>query len=153
MRLGDEAPALDDGVEWLDRIKPHVHARRPSLIHFWSTGCPLCHEGARLVNQLRTVHRDNLDVIAVFAPRPEATSVDIEAVRRDAQDMMRLNHPCVVDRHRELQTAFECPYAPGYFIFDRDGKLRHRQMGNASLESLIPLIDRLVVKASHSPEA
>ena len=152
MNLGDTSPPFDDHVEWLYPLEP-PHAGRPLLVHFWSTGCPLCHEGADLVNQWRSRHAKALDVIAVFAPRPEATSFDLETVRRDARDLMHIDHPCAVDRHRELQSAFECPFAPGYFVFDADGKLRHRQMGNDALAGVGALIDRLTVKASSSSGA
>ena len=148
MRLGDALPAFDDRVEWLDRIAPRRHIGRATLVHFWSMGCPLCHEGAEFVNAWRSKHGRTLDVIAIFAPRPETTSFDSQAVRRDARALMHIDHPCAIDTHRDLQTTFECPFAPGYFVFDGDGKLRHRQIGNDSLASLGALIDRLVVKAS-----
>jgi len=154
MKLGDRSPAFDDRFEWLDGIEPQSSTGRPLLVHFWSTGCPLCHEGAELVNEWRSKYSaEALDVIAVFVPRPETTSFDIEAVRRDARHLMHIDHPCVVDRHRKLQSSFECPYAPGYFVFDHEGKLRHRQMGNDSLAGIDVLIDRLVAKASSSSGA
>ena len=153
MKLGDTSPTFDDHVEWLDANKEPRHPDRPLLVHFWSTGCPLCHEGADLVDQWRSRYAGTLDVIAVFAPRPEATSFDLETVRRDARDLMRIDYPCVLDRHRELQDAFGCPFAPGYFVFDSGGKLRHRQMGNDALASIGALIDRLVVKASSTSGA
>src|SRR5215471_6347138 len=140
MRLGDTLPIFDDRVEWLDRITPRRHAGRATLVHFWSSGCPLCHEGAELVNAWRSKHARTLDVIAVFAPRPDSKSFDPQTVRRDARDLMRIDHPCAIDTHRELQTAFECPFAPCYFVFDGDGKLRHRQMGNDALASVGALI-------------
>lgn len=153
MKLGDALPSFSEHVEWLDEIEPRRHTDRPLLVHFWSTGCPLCHEGTDLVNEWRSKHANTLDVIAVFAPRPESTSLDMAGVRRDARDLMHIAHPCIVDRHRELQTLFECPFAPGYFIFDAHGKLRHRQMGNDGLANIGALVDRLTVKASSSPGA
>ena len=149
MNLGDTLPAFDDGVEWLDGIAAQPRTGRPLLVHFWSTGCPLCHEGADLVNGWRSTHgAEALDVIAVFAPRPESTSVDLEVVRRDARESMRLRHPCAIDRQRTLQSVFDCPFSPGYFIFDGDGMLRHRQMGNDALATVGAVLDRLIVKAS-----
>lgn len=154
MKLGDNRPALDDRVEWLDGIEHAPNAGRPLLVHFWSTGCPLCHDGAALVGEWRASHGpDALDVVAIFSPRPEATSIDLDAIRRDARDVMRIEHPCIVDRRRELGTLFDCPYSPGYFVFDGDGKLRHRQLGNDALASIGALLDRLVVKASSSSGA
>lgn len=154
MKLGDSAPAFDDRLEWLDGIKAEPLVGRPLLVHFWSDGCPLCHDGAELVNEWRSKYgNDALDMIAVFSPRPESVALDVAAVRRDARDRMRFKHPCAIDRRGELRQIFECPFSPGYFVFDGDGKLRHRQMGNDALASVGILLDRLTVKASSSSEA
>ncbi|HET9341412.1 MAG TPA: TlpA disulfide reductase family protein [Candidatus Eremiobacteraceae bacterium] len=154
MKLGDSAPAFDDRVEWLDGAKAAPRIGLPLLVHFWSHGCPLCHDGAELVNEWRAkLGVEVLDMIAVFSPRPESTSVDVAAVQRDALELMQMNHPCAIDRRGELRAIFECPFSPGYFVFDRDGKLRHRQMGNNALASVGALLDRLTVKASSSSGA
>ena len=154
MKLGDTSPAFDDRVEWLDGIKAEPCFGRPFFIHFWSLEYPLCHDGAELVNEWRSKHgAEALDMIAVFASRPESTSLDVETVGRDARELMRIHHPCAIDRRGELRAVFECPYSPGYFVFDRDGKLRHRQMGNDALENVGKLLDRLTVKASSSSGA
>ena len=154
MKLGDNVPAFDDHIEWIDGVKHQPHPGRPLLVHFWSTGCPLCHEGAARIGRWRSKHgADALDVIAVFSPRPESPLVDVDVVRRDARESMMLEGPCAIDRNRELQSVFDCPFAPGYFVFDRDGKLRHRQMGNDALANIGALLDRLAVKASSSEEA
>ena len=154
MKLGDSAPSFDDEVEWLDGAKAGSRAGKPLLVHFWSHGCPLCHDGADLINEWRSKHGDDaLDMIAVFSPRPDSTSVDVEAVRRDARDRMRISYPCAIDRRGELGAKFECPFSPGYFVFDFDGKLRHRQMGNDALVSVGALLDRLTAKASSSSGA
>ena len=154
MKLGDKAPAFDHRVEWLDGIKAEPRVGRPLLVHFWSDGCPLCHDGAELVNEWRSKYsKDALDTIAVFSPRSESAQLDVEAVRRDARKLMRISYPCAIDRRGELRTIFECPFSPGYFVFDRDGKLRHRQMGNDALASVGVLLDRLTVKASSSSGA
>ena len=154
MKLGDKIPTFGDRVEWLDWIKAEPRTGRAMLVHFWSHGCPLCHDGAELVNEWRSSYGDDaLDIIAVFSPRPESTSVDVEAVRRDARDLMRISHPCAIDRRSELRALFECPFSPGYFVFDGEGRLHHRQMGNGALASVGALLDRLTVKASSSSGA
>jgi hypothetical protein len=114
----------------------------------------LCHDGVEMINEWRSKHGDEaLDMIAVFTPRPESTSLDVETVRRDARELMRIHHPCAIDRRGELRAIFECPYSPGYFVFDAEGKLRHRQIGNDALASVGMLLDRLAVKASSSSGA
>lgn len=151
MDLGDKLSSFD-GVDWLDGIAPTRDAI-PTLVHFWSTGCPLCHEGATFLSVQRTRHRSALDLIAVYAMRPNASTIDVDAVRRDARSLMHIDYPCAVDRGRALERAFACPFSPGYFIFDRNGELRHRQTGNDGLDRIGALLDRLVVKASPGPES
>jgi thiol-disulfide isomerase/thioredoxin len=153
MNLGDRLPSFE-GVEWLDGIAPALRAGAPALVHFWSTGCPLCHEGAGDVSTWRAKHGpDVLDVIAVYAMRPDATTIDVDSARRDARSIMRIAWPCAIDRERTLERVFSCPYSPGYFIFDAGGVLRHRQMGNDRLDRIAELLDRFVVKASSASEA
>ena len=153
MDLGDRLPSFE-GVEWLDGFAPALRDGIPTLVHFWSTGCPLCHEAAVDVIAWRAKHSpDVLDVIAVYAMRPDATTIDAVAARRDARSLMRIAWPCAIDRGRELERAFSCQYSPGYFIFDGDGVLRHRQVGNDRLDRIGELLGRLVVKASSASEA
>jgi len=152
MNLGDPLPPFD-GVEWLDGNGPSVPNGVVVLVHFWSTGCPLCHEGAAAILAWRRRREDRLVSIAVFAPRLDATAaVDIDSVRRDARDLMRVDQACALDRDRSLSARFDCLYAPAYFVFDAAGALRHRQTGNDHLHALGALVERLI-KASIASEA
>ena len=123
----------------------------PLFVHFWSSGCPLCHEGAPSIHALRE-RFPSLAVIAVYQPRPDETP-DRAAIARDAATLMRIDYPCAVDAAGALARAFDNPYAPGYYLFDADRRLRHRQMGNAGFDALGEILERAAVKASREREA
>ena len=148
MKLGDALPSFDDVANWLgvrpDRV---VADGRPLLVHFWSTRCPLCHEGAESISRWRLRFApQGLATIAVYQPRATET-IDLAGVERDARSAMHIKYPCAVDASGVLAARFNSEYPPGYYLFDRNGELRHRQMGNAKLHRLEALIERLLIKA------
>src|SRR4029077_3995431 len=120
---------------------------------FWSRSCPLCHEGITELEKLRVRFSSlGLLILAVFQLRPDET-FDAAAAERDARELMHLDYPCALDASGVLARRFESTYAPGYYLFDREHRLRHRQMGNAHLSRLEGLVERTLVKASHPNEA
>jgi hypothetical protein len=148
MKLGYVLPTFDDGVDWLDAKPSPADAQDAvTLVHFWSSRCPLCHEGAHEIARWRRRFGDRLRVIAFYQPRPDE-SASAADVRHDARDHMAIDYPCAFDESGEVARRFDSEFAPSYFLFDRSGRLRHRQMGNAELASVAALIERLSVKAS-----
>jgi hypothetical protein len=93
-----------------------------------------------------------LVAVAVYQPRPDQP-LEIDAVRHHARERMHIDYPCAIDGAGGLERRFDNPFAPGYFVFDRDRRLRHRQMGNARLDAVEALLERLLVKASPAGEA
>ena len=133
-----------DDVAWVGDPPAQAPDDRAVLVHFWSSGCPLCHEGMRVIHRWRERYAPRgLQTIAVYQARPDARP-EIEDAEREARALMRIDYPCAFDGAGRLAAAFENPYAPGYFFFDRDGRLRHRQMGNTGLARLDPLIARML---------
>jgi thiol-disulfide isomerase/thioredoxin len=154
MKLGDLLPPLDGASAWLNG-KPDISriAGHPTLVHFWSRGCPLCHDGIPELEKLRGRFSPlGLVTLAVFQLRPHEM-FDAAAAERDARELMNLDYPCALDASGVLARRFESAYAPGYFLFDREHRLRHRQMGNALLERVEGLVERMLVKASYPNEA
>jgi hypothetical protein len=138
MRIGSPLPAFDGATDWIGaRPREDEIAGRPVLVHFWSTGCPLCHEGAELIERWRAAYEPRgLACVGIYQLRPEEM-LDVERVRADAHSL-RFDSSCAIDGRRSLEKAFASEFAPGYYFFDRDHFLSHRQMGNASL----PVLER-----------
>jgi thiol-disulfide isomerase/thioredoxin len=147
VKLGDPLPSFDGASRWLDGpVDPSLLDSRPVLVHFWSTSCPLCHEGVRDIARWRERFPD-LVVVAVFQPRADEP-YDPTSVERDARESMDIAYPCAIDAQDALARRFDSAYSPGYYVFDEEHRLRHRQMGNARLDVIEALLERLVVKAS-----
>jgi hypothetical protein len=144
MKLGERLPSFDGATAWFNG--------RPStgdltgyvvLVHFWSRGCPLCHEAVVDIDRWRTCFAAHgLVMLSVLQMRPDET-IDIACAERDARTLMRIRYPCAVDGTGELASRFDSIYAPGYYVFDRANALRHRQMGNARLDCIDELLGRL----------
>jgi len=158
MKLGDRLPPFDASMEWLiePSAGPAAFSRpqsTPILVHFWSSDCPLCHDGARQVARWRRRFAPlGLRTIAIYQPRRSDARLDTASLRDEARRLMLIDDACALDRDGGVGRRFDNPYAPGYYVFDRAETLRHRQMGNAALAALEPLLER-IVQASPAPEA
>jgi len=152
MRLSDPLPTFDGASGWLGaKPVPSPSPTSPLLVHFWSTRCPLCHEGPHSIARWR-VRFPGLTVVAVYQMRADET-LDAAVVERDARESMAIDYPCAVDGSGVLARRFDSAFAPSYYVFDAEHRLRHRQMGNAHLEVIETILERFLVKASHEREA
>lgn len=144
MTLGDPFPSLAGATSWiLGPPRNEDLAGHALLVHFWSTGCPLCHAGMHDIARLRLrFGTGTLQTIAVFQPRHDE-SPDDEFVRREAAVTMRIDYACAVDLAGDLAGRFQSEYPPSYYLFDKAHRLRHRQAGNSSLNLLEALISRI----------
>lgn len=114
------------------------------LVHFWSTGCPLCHEGVVDIARWRARFAQlGLVTIGVYQLR-ERETFDPASAEREALIAMHIDYPCALDAVRVLAARFQSDYPPGYYIFDGERTLRHRQMGNASLHAIDAIIERIL---------
>jgi hypothetical protein len=144
MKIGDALPDLSAvEIRWLDGLAPSDLGGRAVLIHCWSSGCPLCHEGVTDIRRWRERYEKlGLAVVAIWQPRNGETA-DVDAVLRDARTSMRIDYPCAVDAADLLVARLGNTYAPGYFVFDRAHALRHRQMGNGGFDRIDQLLTDL----------
>jgi len=153
MKLGDPLPSFDGATGWIgpEPTPPSEMSGTPVLVQFWSTRCPLCHEGARAIARWRE-RFPYLAVVAVYQVRPDET-LDAAVVDRDARTSMNIGYPCAIDGAGVLVGRFDSAFAPGYYVFDAEHRLRHRQMGNEGLDVVESLLERFFVKASPKREA
>lgn len=146
MKLRDEMPELIGATEWLNGeiTKDELVGDKPTLFHFWSVSCYLCKEAMPEINELRDEYDDELNVVAVHMPRSE-DDLDLEVIKQ-----MALGHdiiqPIFVDSEHKLTEAFDNKYVPAYYVFDREGKLRHFQAGGSGMAMLKKRINRVLGK-------
>ncbi|GKV66039.1 MULTISPECIES: TlpA disulfide reductase family protein [unclassified Sporosarcina] len=144
MKLRTPMPELDGATAWLngETSKSELVGEKPTLIHFWSVSCHLCKEAMPDVNSFRDKYKEELNVVAVHMPRSE-DDVDLEQIKEVAAEH-DIIQPIFVDSELKLNDAFENQYVPAYYVFDKDGQLRHFQAGGSGMKMLEKRVNRVL---------
>jgi thiol-disulfide isomerase/thioredoxin len=139
--------SLGGATEWLNSKPLTVADLRGKvvLIEFWTYTC---------INWLRTMpyvrawqqrYKDQgLVVIGVHSPEFPFER-DLENVRRAAK-AMNVGHPIAVDNDFSVWGGFENQYWPAFYLFDAQGRIRHRQFGEGEYERTERVIQQLLVE-------
>lgn len=96
------------------------------------------------VNEFRDEYKDELNVLAVHMPRSEK-DLDIDQVKEVAKEH-DIIQPIFVDNDHALTDAFENQYVPAYYVFDKEGQLRHFQAGGGGMKMLRKRVNRVLGK-------
>jgi len=149
LKLRSEMPELTGAKAWLNGEvkKEDLIGEKPTLIHFWSISCGLCKEAMPSVNEFRDQYKDKLNVVAVHMPRSEK-DLDIDEIKKVA-DEHGITQPIFVDSDMKLNDAFENEYVPAYYVFDKEGKLRHFQAGGGGMKMLTKRVNRVLEEAAN----
>ncbi|OIK11516.1 TlpA disulfide reductase family protein [Bacillus sp. MUM 13] len=144
MKLRELMPELSGATAWVNNevTKEDLVGDKPTLIHFWSVSCHLCKEAMPQVNQFRDEFKDKLNVVAVHMPRSEK-DLDLEEIKEVAKEH-GITQPIYVDSELKLNDAFENQYVPAYYVFDKEGKLRHFQAGGSGMKMLEKRVNRVL---------
>lgn len=144
MKLREQMPELEGATTWLNgkRTKADLIGEKPTLIHFWSVSCHLCKEAMPDVNNFRDQYKDELNVVAVHMPRSE-DDLDLDKIKEVAAEH-DITQPIFVDSEAKLTDAFENQYVPAYYVFDKDGQLRHFQAGGSGMKMLEKRVNRVL---------
>jgi thiol-disulfide isomerase/thioredoxin len=144
MKLREPMPELNGATEWLNGevSKQDLIGEKPTLIHFWSVSCHLCKEAMPQVNEFRDNYKDKLNVVAVHMPRSE-DDLNMEDIKKVAGEH-DITQPIFVDSEHNLTDAFENQYVPAYYVFDKDGNLRHFQAGGSGMKMLEKRVNRVL---------
>jgi thiol-disulfide isomerase/thioredoxin len=150
MRLRTPMPELEGATTWLNGEvnKDELVGEKPTLIHFWSVSCNMCKEAMPKVNEFRDEFRDRLNVVAVHMPRSEK-DLDLGQVEEVAEQF-DIKQPIFVDNQHKLTDAFENKYVPAYYVFDKDGVLRHFQAGDGGMKMLTKRVNRVLNESAVS---
>lgn len=144
MKLREQMPELTGATKWLNGevSKAELVGEKPTLIHFWSVSCHLCKEAMPDINELRDEYEDELNVIAVHMPRSE-DDLDLGVIEQVALGH-DISQPIFVDGDHKLTEAFENQYVPAYYVFDKEGQLRHFQAGGSGMKMLRKRLNRVL---------
>ncbi len=149
LRMRSPLPSLEGVAVWINgEPKPEDLRGHPVFVHFWSITCYICHDVAEQVNAWRDKHaKQGLIFISVHQPR-SAAELDVEAVKKDAIEAMKLTQPCAVDNDHIIVDRFENQFVPAYYLFDRAHQLRHFQAGDKGYERIESAIERILHEES-----
>ncbi|PID00026.1 MULTISPECIES: redoxin domain-containing protein [unclassified Sporosarcina] len=144
MKLREQMPEFQGATTWLngETSKSELVGEKPTLIHFWSVSCHMCKEAMPDVNNFRDKYKDELNVVAVHMPRSE-DDVDLEQIKNVAAEH-DITQPIFVDSELKLNDAFENQYVPAYYVFDKEGQLRHFQAGGSGMKMLEKRVNRVL---------
>ncbi|PIC71663.1 thiol-disulfide oxidoreductase [Sporosarcina sp. P16b] len=144
MKLREQMPELQGATTWLngETSKSELVGEKPTLIHFWSVSCHMCKEAMPDVNNFRDRYKEELNVVAIHMPRSE-DDVDLEQIKEVAAEH-DITQPIFVDSELKLNDAFENQYVPAYYVFDKDGQLRHFQAGGSGMKMLEKRVNRVL---------
>ncbi|MCQ6275102.1 TlpA family protein disulfide reductase [Bacillus sp. V3B] len=150
MKLREPMPELVGATEWVNGevSKEQLIGEKPTLIHFWSVSCHLCKEAMPQVNKFRDDYKDKLNVVAVHMPRSE-DDININLVKEVAEEH-GISQSIFVDSEHKLTEAFENQYVPAYYVFDKDGQLRHFQAGGSGMKMLEKRVNRVLDETAKS---
>ena len=154
LRMDTPMPSLDGGTEWFNSppIKTEDLLGSPTLIHFWAISCGICKES--LPDISRWIERftpQGLKVVGIHMPRQESDT-NIEAVT-EAITEYEVTWPCVIDNWHTITDVFENKYVPAFYIFDKDGKMRHFQAGEKAPKMVEPVLERILGVKENAPSA
>ncbi|AIK36929.1 MULTISPECIES: TlpA disulfide reductase family protein [Bacillus] len=150
MKLREQMPSLEGATEILNDAvtREDLIGDKPTLIHFWSVSCYLCKEAMPEVNELRDEYDDRLNVVAVHMPRSEE-DLDLAVIEKMAESH-DIIQPILVDSKHAITDAFENKYVPAYYVFDKEGKLRHFQAGGSGMPMLRKRLERVLNEANEA---
>jgi thiol-disulfide isomerase/thioredoxin len=150
MKLRDPMPKLNGATEWLNGevAREQLVGVKPTLIHFWSVSCKLCKEAMPQINKIRDQYYDKLNVISVHMPRLKE-DLNLESIINSAQEH-DITQSIFVDSDLKLTDAFENQYVPAYYIFDKNGYLRHFQAGGSGMKMLEKRVNRVLLEIEKS---
>lgn len=144
MKLRESIPELTGATQWLNGevTKDNLVGEKPTLFHFWSISCHLCKVAMPRINEFRDTFKDRLNVVAVHMPRSES-DLNLDEIRKVATKH-GMTQPVFVDSDHKLTDAFENQYVPAYYVFDKEGKLRHFQSGGSGMKMLEKRVIRVL---------
>ncbi|MFD0770923.1 TlpA disulfide reductase family protein [Bacillus sp. CGMCC 1.60114] len=152
MKLREPMPSLEGATAVLNGevVREELIGDKPTLIHFWSVSCHLCKEAMPSINEFRDDYKDKLNVIAVHMPRSEE-DLDLEKVKEVAEEH-GIVQPILVDNKHAITDSFENQYVPAYYVFDKNGVLRHFQAGGSGMQMLTKRVNRVLDEAEKTAE-
>lgn len=112
------APVLD-GVTLEGEAFSLQGDSRPTLVYFWATGCPVCRMEHGTIESLAADRR------VITVAMQSGTNAELARYRKERG----LTAPVLNDLSGEQAGNWGVRVTPAFFIVDRDGMIRYREVG------------------------
>ena len=144
LRLHTPMPSLEGASEWINgRPDPAELNDSMVLVNFWALSCPVCHENLPKLMKLSSIYGSKgLQVILIHCPRMKADGNTAKV--KEVITSLSIREPCGIDKFHKLKYAFQNEIWPGYFLFDREGRLKRRIAGKSGVTMIEPIIQKLI---------
>ncbi len=104
------------------------------VLHFWAIGCSSCREEMPAMDLLYgTYRKKGLEVLAVNVGQRK------EAVRSFASEL-KISYPILLDEEKKSAGLYEVTGVPRTYVIDRNGVIRYKIIGGATMETLKKLV-------------
>jgi thiol-disulfide isomerase/thioredoxin len=142
MKYREKMPALVGATSWINgELTQEELIGKPTLVYFWSISCMQCQSLMPKVKVLMDNALDRINIVLVHMPRNNFEK-DTDYINDYIQEY-GINTPVFVDTDYKLSNAYENPFTPAFYLFDKDGKLHHFQTGGSQFFLLLKRINRL----------
>lgn len=137
-------PELEGATAWMhgQRMKSELIGDKATLIHFWSVSCQMCKDTMPAINKMRDRYNQYLNVVAVHYPRTKK-DLDMELIKYNAHKY-GITQPIFIDGDLRLADTFGNQHIPSYYLFDKNGRLRHFQSGRGGMLMFEKRIQRIL---------
>lgn len=141
---GPSAPAIT-GPVWLNSQPLGAQDLRgkPVLVEFWTLGCRNCRNVEPYVKSWHTRYASQgLVIVGVHTPE-----FDYERNPQTVAQYVKtheIRHPVVLDNDYAIWNRYGNRYWPAMYLFDREGRLCHRQIGEGGYAEMARRIEALL---------
>ena len=131
-------PSKPESIDDFSVDKLTEHQRKVVVLNFWAIWCAPCRTE---MPDLETVYQQYRDQgVVVLAVNVSESSADITAFAR----RQGLTFPILRDSQQQAMKAYEVRVLPTTFFIDRQGQVRHRQLGTMTESFLTQQIESLL---------
>ncbi|WP_067730055.1 TlpA family protein disulfide reductase [Oceanobacillus damuensis] len=145
MKLRDQLPDLKADGEWLNTREIRTEdliGYKPILIYFWAVSCNSCKRAMPLIRQMCDEFKSDLQVLSIHTPLTTEDK-EMESIKKVAEKF-NITEPLFADQNEILSGRFQIRYVPAYFIFTKEGELRHFQSGRNGISMLKRRLTRIL---------
>ncbi|MCI0505030.1 MAG: redoxin domain-containing protein [Gammaproteobacteria bacterium] len=115
------------------------------IVEFWTFECYNCRNVEPYIKSWYEKYRQQgLEIVAVHSPEFERER-DINNVQRYVKDH-GITYPVAIDNDFEIWRRFSNRYWPAMYIVDKQGKLRHRFIGEGRYSRIEKTIEALLAE-------